>query len=122
MKLYSEHDIALHVEGFDLRRKAKVRMSFSTKIIDCLASGCAPMCICEDKQTGYDYIYSNDLGICIDSPSKIKESLMNIISDPSIINKYRKNAHNFGLKHHSRELVNAETYREFCEIVERDMG
>ena len=35
MKLHNDYDIALHVECFDVRSKAKVRMSFSTKIIDC---------------------------------------------------------------------------------------
>lgn len=45
MKLYKEHDIALHIEGFDLRSKAQLRMSLSIKIIDYLSSGCAVMCI-----------------------------------------------------------------------------
>lgn len=119
MEFYDDYDIALHVEGFDIRSKAKVRMSFSTKIIDCLASGCATMCICENRQGGYAYISSNDLGICIDSPSKIKESLMRIISDPSIINRYREKAHEFGLAHHNSTDVSIATYKEFCELINK---
>ena len=52
--IYQNCDIALHVESFDIKNKLLVRMSFSTKIIDCLSSGCAVMAICDEKQGGID--------------------------------------------------------------------
>ena len=117
MKLYRKYDIALHVEGFDIRSKAKLRMSFSTKIIDCLSSGCTLMCICEEKQGGHEYISKNDIGICVSHPSKIRETLLNIMNTPAIVEEYRLKAHNFGLKNHNREDINAETYRDFCSLI-----
>lgn len=118
IKLHNDYDIALHVEGFDIRSKAKVRMSFSTKIIDCLASGCATMCICDEMQGGLDYIKSNDLGICVTNPSKTKETLLQIINNPAIIDEYRLKAHNYGLMNHNQEEINAEMYEDFCRLVE----
>ena len=52
-KVYAGSDIALHVEGFDLKNKSMVRLSFSTKIVDCLDSGCAVMAICDSEQAGF---------------------------------------------------------------------
>ena len=43
----------------------------------------------------------------------MKGTLMNVISVPYIIEKYRINAHELGLKNHNREVVNSETYKEF---------
>ena len=40
-RAYAQSDIALHVESFDKKNALITRLSFSTKIVDCLASGCA---------------------------------------------------------------------------------
>ena len=119
MKLHNDYDIALHVEGFDIRSKAKVRMSFSTQIIDSLASGCATMCICNEMQGGLDYIKSNDLGICATHPAKIKEALLQIINNPAIVDEYRLKAHDYEIMNHNQKEINAEMYEDFCRLVER---
>ena len=51
---------SLHAEAFDRTSRHVVRMSFSTKIVDCMDSGCAVMAICDDKQAGGSYLRRND--------------------------------------------------------------
>ena len=91
-EIYANSDVALHVESFDLKNRLAVRMSFSTKIIDCLASGCAVMAICDKKQGGYLYLKEEDAAICVSSLDKIKDVVRDIVDNPSKIIEYQHKA------------------------------
>lgn len=105
---YAESDIALHVESFELKYKLVSRISFSTKIIDCLSSGCATMAICWNQHSGYIYLKKHDIAICVDSVDKIPSAIDSLISDPEQIIDYADKAKDFGLKHHQRENIRKE--------------
>ena len=92
IKIYSESDIALHVESFKLRNRLEVRMSFSTKIVDCLASGAAAMAVCDPLQGGYRYLKENDAAICVPSLSEIESTLRDLCDNPEKIIYYAKRA------------------------------
>ena len=104
-KRYLASDIALHVESFDLKYKLLTRLSFSTKIIDCLMSGCAVMAICWKKHSGYIYLKENDVAICIDDTEKIEKTLRTIISEPDMIINYANKAIEFGKKNHQEQDI-----------------
>lgn len=100
--VYSESDVALHVESFDLKNRLLVRMSFSTKIVDCLSSGCAVMAICDSKQGGYLYLKDNDAAICIDKIDKIRNYLWMISEHPNMILDYANKASQCCLCNHDK--------------------
>src|SRR5690606_26978210 len=56
-------DIVLHVESFDKDERKKTRLSFSTKIVDCLHSGRAIMAIGGEEAASIDYLVENDAAI-----------------------------------------------------------
>lgn len=112
-RLYGESDVALHVEGFDKKNMKTVRLSFSTKIVDCLDSGCAVMAICDDKQAGLAYLNRNDAAICITDTAKIAENLELILKDPSILIEYQKKAFELGRKNHNRDAINQMLLDDF---------
>lgn len=105
---YAESDIALHVESFELKYKLLSRISFSTKIIDCLSSGCATMAICWNQHSGYIYLKKHDIAICVDSVDKIPNAIDSLINDPELIIDYAGKARSFGLKHHQQEDIKKE--------------
>lgn len=105
---YAESDIALHVESFELKYKLLSRISFSTKIIDCLSSGCATMAICWNQHSGYIYLKKHDIAICVDSVDKIPNAIDSVINNPEHIIDYAHKAREFGLKHHQRENIKKE--------------
>lgn len=105
---YAESDIALHVESFELKYKLLSRISFSTKIIDCLSSGCATMAICWNQHSGYIYLKKHNIAICVDSVAKIANAIDSLISNPEQIIDYAEKARSFGLKHHQREDIKKE--------------
>lgn len=104
-KKYAQSDIALHVESFELKYKLLSRISFSTKIIDCLSSGCATMAICWNQHSGYIYLKKHDIAICVDSVNKIPIAIGNLIDNPEQIIDYAEKARNFGLKYHQKEDI-----------------
>ena len=116
MKEYKKSDIALHVESFNIKNRLNVRMSFSTKIIDCLDSGCAVMAICDKKQGGYMYLKEKDAAICVDSPKMIEKALKNILNDPQSIQIYREKALKCGRENHLKEKILLDLQNDFCNI------
>ncbi len=118
--IYKNSDIALHVESFDLKNRLAVRMSFSTKITDCLSSGCAVMAICDSKQGGFEYLKNNDLAICIDNKKDIKSKLVELIENNNIILTYSKKALEFSLEKHNAEKIREDIKKDFDSVLRNE--
>ena len=115
--IYSKSDIALHVESFDLKNRLAVRLSFSTKIIDCLASGCATVAICHKSQSGFQYLKTNDVALCCDNLNQLEQLLNTIIKSPNILCDVQKRAVDFGKLNHSEKIITKELCADFCRVV-----
>ena len=116
-KLYAESDIALHVESFSRKNRLETRLSFSTKIIDCLASGCAVMAIAWEEQTGLKYLKKNDAAVCITSPKEIEGTLRELVENQEKISLYARKAYNLAIANHRREKVQDELYGTFLSLI-----
>lgn len=115
--IYSNSDIALHVEGFDIKNKMTVRLSFSTKIVDCLDSGCAVMAICDDKQAGFSYLKKNNAALCIDDKKNVYDCLLSIINNPQILIDYQKKAFDLGKQNHNKDIVIQNLKNDFEKVI-----
>ena len=115
-QIYSESDIALHVESFSLKNRLAVRMSFSTKITDCLSSGCAVMAICDSKQGGFDYLKKNDAAICVSNKKDIKHVLISIMNDSNIVCEYAKKAKECCANNHDSNIIHKEIVNDFVSL------
>lgn len=119
-QIYEKSDIALHVESFDLQYRLSTRVSFSTKIIDCLASGCAVMAIAWKEHSGLTYLQREDAAVCIDHPQKIEATLQKIANHPKIVAEYRQKALECLKKNHLKSRVQKELYHDFDKIVKEE--
>ncbi|MCE9256764.1 hypothetical protein K0G60_04890 [Bacteroides fragilis] len=116
-EVYAASDIALHVEAFDLKSRWTVRLSFSTKIVDCLESGCATMAICDEKQAGWAYLKRNDAAICISSLPDIERVLREVLEHPERIIEYQRKAFRLGRKYHNKEQIQKEIRQDFLNVM-----
>jgi len=116
-RVYDQSDIALHVESFDRKNRHVVRMSFSTKIIDCMDSGCAVMAICDEKQAGGAYLRRNDCAICINQPNDIYPILQRIIENPQLLIDYQHKAFEVGRRNHLNNNISQAFYQDFCDVI-----
>ena len=116
-EIYKKADIALHVESFDIKNRLITKYSFSTKIIDCLASTCAVVAICSKSHPGYQYLKEKDAAICIGRPADIYSSLYEIVSHKKVLLKYQKKSGDVGFYNHRKSVVQKKLYKDMTQII-----
>lgn len=119
MDIYHKSDVALHAEAFDITNRHVVRMSFSTKIVDCMDSGCAVMAICDKKQAGGSYLRRNECAICIHDLKQIESVLRNIVDHPHQLIKMQNKAFEVGRKYHLQENITRDLINDFESLCKK---
>lgn len=119
LQIYREADIALHVESLEKKFRYATRVSFSTKIIDLMASSCAIMAICWEKHAGYQYLKKHDAAFCISDLKEIQPILQQIVNDPKLISEYRKKSWVCGESNHNQTLIQKNMYDQFQRILDK---
>lgn len=118
-EIYHNSDVALHCEGFDMENRLKVRLSFSTKIVDCLDSGCAVMAICDSMQAGGAYLRRNDCAICVNDLKELYATLLKILDNPQVLIDFQHRAFEVGRKNHSQDVISADLKNDFEKLIMR---
>lgn len=118
MERYKESDIAVHVESFDLKNRLITRLSFSTKIIDCMNSGCAILAIGPATQAGIAYLKENDAAICVNNLKEISSVVNKFIKNDGYIIEYSDKANELGKKNHTKETIEKQIRQDFYDIVQ----
>lgn len=114
---YQKADIALHVESFDKANRLATHYSFSTKIIDLMASSCAILAICWERHAGYQYLQKNDAAFCVSSYDDIEPMLRQICEKPSLIGEYARKAWQCGRRNHSKEKIQIQIREAFNKVI-----
>lgn len=115
VKLQSEADILVHVEGFKWKDRLTVHQSFSTKIVDYLMRRKCIMAIGKDDCASISYFIDNDAGLVCQSEEEIENTLKTILNDNSKLCEYADKAWESGRKNHSAD----KTKRELKEVLDR---
>lgn len=118
-EIYAKSDIALHVEGFDLKNRLLTQDSFSTKVMDCLASGCAVWAICWEKHAAGVYLKKNDVAFVSNSVDEIQQTLNALIKDGCLVTEYAYKACEFGLENHDRKVIQTQFMEDFNKVIGR---
>ena len=113
---YRESDIAVFVESFDLKNRLTTRLSFSTKIIDCLNSGCAVLAIGPEDQGGMSYLKKNDAAICVNDLRELSPTVREIADHPGLITEYANKALRLGQKNHMKDDIEKTIRKDFYDI------
>lgn len=120
-KIYHRSDIALHVESFDITNRLVVRMSFSTKIVDCLDSGCAVMAVCDREQAGGAYLRRNNCAICIHDLTELDKTLRSIVENPDKLIDMQRRAFDVGVRYHKQENITNMIRNDFQSLANNNM-
>ena len=114
---YRSADIALHVESFDRKNRAVTRHSYSTKVVDLLASGCAVMAIGWEKHSACIELKRNDAAIVITDLEQISKKLSELAEHPDMILEYAQKAEKELEENHSKKKVQQQFYNDFMEAI-----
>lgn len=116
-EVYRAADIALHVESLDMKFRLATRVSFSTKIVDLMASTCAVMALCWEQHTGYKYLKDKDAAFCVSRYEDILPLLRQICANPQLINDYARKAWACGKANHSKAEIHRQLFDVFTEVI-----
>lgn len=100
----SSADLILHVESFDDVEIDKVRFSFSTKIIDCLASFTPLLAIGPENVASIDYLSRSGVTYCVTDPNILVEQLKCIENDYAIGRCLGEDAYKYVCNNHDIQL------------------
>ena len=109
---YRDCDIALHAEGFDEVDAEVAKMSFSTKILDCLQSGAPVLCIAPKKNAGAEYLRREQAAL-ICSLKDIESSLQELDTH---YEKWQKAAYQCLKKNHDAQKNTAAFAKELQRL------
>lgn len=119
MQLYAQSDIALHVESFKKRNALLTRLSFSTKIVDCLASGCAVLAICPKINAGWQYLEDEQAALCICKTAQIKGAVRQLAESKNRREQLAAAAKKCLAQYHDSEKVRGALLKGLSDIVEQ---
>lgn len=119
-EIYRLSDIALHVESSDIKNRLLTRYSFSTKIIDCLASSCAVVAVCWSGQSGYKYLQKQDAALCFDNMDKLYHELKEMTLNDDLLKAYQEKAWKCGKEYHNRVMEQKRLKEDFEYIIEKN--
>lgn len=117
MERYRSSDIALHVESFRKKYALLTRLSFSTKIVDCLAGGCAVLAICPQDNAGFCFLQREDAAVCIHRRDQIEHALKSLMQNAALLQQYREKAHQCMIREFNPEKMQHAIQNSFEMLV-----
>ena len=115
-KIMTASDIVLHVESFDETEKKTVRLSFSTKITDCLQSGAMVMAIGPNDIASIDFLTHVPGAVVVDNLNNLKSTLNRLLLNPEEIEKRAKETNSYANNNMTIEKVRKRLQNDFISI------
>lgn len=106
LNIMSLSDIVLHIESFDEAQIEKVRLSFSTKIIDCLQSGSLVMAIGPEGIASIQFLKQVPGAVVVTDLSEIKKTIETVVSNEAV---FLDSA--YSTNQYARDLLSIESVR-----------
>ena len=111
-------DILLFLEDIDGKDSKMARLSFSTKITDYLSSGKCIFAIGNKDLAPIEYFKDNDAAIVASDIHQIRDQIIMLLKDSSVLKKYAKNAFDCGVKNHAPQLIRERLDRVLKEVID----
>lgn len=105
-KTLKEYDLVLFVESFVKKYRNTAYLSFSTKVVDYLASSRAIVAVGPSDSAPISYLEENDAAIIVSEINKLEEKLRFITNNPDIVSEYALKGFQIGEKNHDIARLN----------------
>lgn len=117
MEEYAASDIALHVESFIPKHAHTTQYSFSTKIVDCLGSGCAVLAICPEYNSGWQYLRDEKAACCVSASAEIESAVRQLVLNDRVRQSLTCNAEACLKKNHNVEMIRKNLYEDLLTLM-----
>lgn len=102
---YEKADVLLHIESFDSDLIDFTKYSLSTKISEYMFSGKPILLYGPEELAVYQYIQSNECGICVHEEERLIEAITELVTNEEYRYKLGNNGHNTAIEKHSDEAA-----------------
>ena len=90
-EIYRAANLHLHVESFCARETERVKFSVSTKIADCLGSGCCMVAYAPAEVASMQYLMEHQCALTATSQSQLRTALESAFFDPDAADRTAEN-------------------------------
>ena len=119
VEIMRQAHIVLQVESFDKAEIEKVRLSFSTKISDCLQSGSAVVAIGPDGISSIEYLKKVGGATVITDTDSIADVLSDFAAKPSLLSEYAEKTNKFALENIEIKTVRKKISDDFKSLLRK---
>jgi len=117
MELMNKASIVLHVESFQQDQIEKVRLSFSTKIIDCMQSGSVLMVVGPNGVSSVEYAKRIPGVITITSLNNLRTGLADVLSEIDTLKERALSIRNYSMSHHNIDDNRNKLRNDFSKLI-----
>lgn len=117
MRLMNQSAIVLHVESFLPDQIEKVRLSFSTKIIDCMQSGSVLMVIGPEGISSVEYVKKIPGSIVITDLNNIESTLINVRGSIDSLNERAQSIRVYSMENHDIQKNRERLMVDFQQLL-----
>lgn len=118
MKVTSESDISVIVEGFTREEVTITRYSLSTKAADAISTGCQILAYGSKECGVMEYMLSTKCAVVCNDRSELAAAITRLIEDVEYQKQLYDRSKVVQYEHHNKEKSNAVTERLFKELIE----
>jgi hypothetical protein len=112
-KVLADADIVLHVESFESKQANSVRLSFSTKITDCMQSGSCIMAIGPDNISSINFLKNIGSAIVVTDLADLHYTLNDLVNNPDQIIVKAKQLNEYAIKNHNMDTTRNDLKNDF---------
>ena len=116
--IQQEADILVHVESFKLKERLKVRLSFSTKLVDYFKCGRCIFAVGSRDVASMDYLLKNKGAVIAYRKRDILNRLKKLIGSRQLRNKYAKRSWECGQKNHQIRAIQNSFQNDLKNLLE----
>ena len=105
--IQSGADVLVHAESPRLREKLRVRLSFSTKLVDYMHAGRCILAIGSNGLASIDHLRINDAAVIADGADEMFSAVKRLAENRELVSEYAAKAWRCGLENHDKSVVQA---------------
>lgn len=112
--ILGQNDVVLFVESFNMEFKRLVRLSFSTKITDCLGSGKCILAVGPSDIAPIEYLRNNDAAFVASNEQELKDVFAKMLVKGNV-ESYSQKAFSCAINNHNKEYLDNILFRKLME-------
>lgn len=117
-RVQQDADCLVHVEGFSESSIFKTRMSFSTKIIDYLATGKALLAIGPKEINSIQLLRDKKMAVVVDRIEDLDDTISNMIEERIDLSKIKEAAYNYLITERDIHTIQDGMYKRLLGLVQ----